>query len=236
MKNYTIGFAILTLSFLGIALSSTGHAQAATRHTAKRSARITRRAKRTPRKHASATHTSTTNAPASVLAAQSAPAGTTTPNTTPTPATVATGSNSNPSPTVIQNPNDVSSTTFSQCDNLTNFSEKFGCLINNYRQMNGKNPLKFDAALTKTASNYSNYMNSANFFSHVAPDGSHYYERCVAEGTTCHGENLAEGFLSAQNLFDMWKSSPAHNENMLGPYTSMGLGISGKYATNLFRW
>lgn len=211
MKKYTIGFVVLMLAFI-----TTSHASAATRkpivnkrHVVKRVVR--RMVKKKVKK--SAVVLSVSN---STVTAQ--------------------GSNANPSPVIISNVGAVESTTFANCDPIQNFAEKFGCLINNYRQQNGLNSLQFDSSLTKVASDYSNYMNSANFFSHVAPDGSHYYERCAAQGTTCHAENLAKGFLSAQSLFDMWKSSPSHNENMLGPYTSIGLGVSGAYATTLFRW
>jgi uncharacterized protein YkwD len=153
----------------------------------------------------------------------------------PTPAPKATGSNENPAPTVIKNVSAVSKETFPSCTQ-SDFNSKFLCLINNYRAENGKGALKYDSTLNAVAAKYSAYMNSANFFSHVAPDGTHYYERCEAMQTTCHAENLAKGFLSAQNLFDMWRSSASHNKNMLGNYTTIGLGISGQYATNVFRW
>ncbi len=145
------------------------------------------------------------------------------------------GSDPSPSPTVVKNVSSQPTLKFEGCAQ-TNFNEEFLCLINKYRAQNGKTNLSYDPALNTVSQNYSTYMKNSNFFSHVGPDGSHYHERCVSQGTTCHGENLAKGFLSAQSLFDMWRNSPGHNQNILGPYTTMGLGTSGNYATNIFRW
>ncbi len=145
------------------------------------------------------------------------------------------GSNANPTPTVVKNVAAEPTLKFASCTE-TDFAQQFLCLINSYRAQNGKGALTYDATLNKVALDYSIYMKTANFFAHVAPNGTHYYERCQAGGTTCHGENLAKGFLSAQNLFDMWRNSAGHNQNMLGPYKTMGLGISGSYATNVFHW
>lgn len=146
-----------------------------------------------------------------------------------------TGSLANPKPKIIQNVSAEPTLKFDDCTQ-SDFDAKFLCLINSYRLSKGKAALTTDPTLTAVALKYSAYMESANFFSHVAPDGTHYFERCAALGTTCHGENLAKGFNSAQNLFDMWRNSPSHNQNMLGPYTKIGLGISDKYATTEFQW
>ena len=115
-----------------------------------------------------------------------------------------------------------------------NFSEQFLCLINNYRTANALKPLAYNALLNTTALNHSNWMNTNNIFSHTGENDSTYTARCRLAGGSCKAENLANGFSSAQNLLEMWQNSPLHNANMLGNYTQLGLGITGKYATALF--
>ncbi len=172
-------------------------------------------------------------APAKVAAPAPKPA-TAAPAPAPTPRVVATGSNANPAPKTITDVNAVPKLTYANCDG--GFATEFLCLLNNYRKANGKGAVSYNSTLSAVALKYSQYMQSANFFAHVAPDGTHYYERCAAGGISCQGENLAMGFSSAQNLFDMWRTSATHNANLLGPYTQVGLGVSGKYATLEFKW
>ncbi len=113
---------------------------------------------------------------------------------------------------------------------------QFLCLINQYRVSNGLNPLTENTTLDKVAADYSGYMALTGRFSHYMPNGETYEGRCAAAGISCHGENLAYGFTSAQNLFDLWKASPDHNANMLGQYSQIGIGFDGYYATTEFKW
>lgn len=116
------------------------------------------------------------------------------------------------------------------------FEADFTCLINTYRTANGKNALSTDTALNAVAVKYATYMAQHNSpLSHTA-DGRQFTERCAELNTTCRGENIAWNYNhSAQSLFEAWRQSPTHNANMLGNYTAMGFGISGKYAVNEFR-
>jgi hypothetical protein len=115
------------------------------------------------------------------------------------------------------------------------FNDQFLCLINAHRKANGKNALAYDTKLNEAAENHSAWMQENDNFSHTGENGSQFYQRCEAVGGKCDAENIAYGFKSAQDLFDMWKNSSGHNANMLGDHTVMGLGIAGKYATNDFR-
>lgn len=115
-----------------------------------------------------------------------------------------------------------------------NLPELFLCLINDYRAANSMPALIYSSALNTAALNHSNWMETTDTFNHTGENGSTYYERCTQAATTCKAENLAQGFSSAQNLLEMWKSSPQHNANMLGNYAQIGLGITDKYATALF--
>lgn len=114
------------------------------------------------------------------------------------------------------------------------FSQEFLCLLNQYRASQGKGRLSYSSSLSSVALSYSSWMNSTGSFSHVGPNGERAWDRCAAAGTSCLAENLALGATSAQNLFNMWKNSAGHNANLLGSYSTIGLGVSGSYTTALF--
>ncbi len=115
------------------------------------------------------------------------------------------------------------------------FTQEFMCLLNQYRASKGKSKLTHNASISNVATSYSLWMKNTDSFSHTGPNGSHFAERCKAEGLTCSGENLAKGFSSPKNLLDMWKASPGHNENLLRNFSAAGLGVQGSYATLLFK-
>lgn len=113
------------------------------------------------------------------------------------------------------------------------FTEAFFCLLNQYRASRGLKPISQNSALASVAQGHSQWMNTTGTFSHTGVNGSRLSERCAASGITCRGENLAEGAKSAQNLFTMWKASGSHNQNLLGNFSTAGIGISGQYITLL---
>jgi uncharacterized protein YkwD len=115
------------------------------------------------------------------------------------------------------------------------FDDQFLCLLNAHRKANGKGTLVYDEQLSAAALKHSQWMNATGTFSHTGESGLKFYERCVAAGTTCDAENIAYGFSSARELFEMWKDSPGHNANMLGDHTRTGLGVVGGYATSNFQ-
>jgi uncharacterized repeat protein (TIGR02543 family) len=106
----------------------------------------------------------------------------------------------------------------------------FLALINQYRQANGKAPLKISGALTTAAQLHSQDMADRNYFNHTSLDGRTFVDRIRAAGyayNTYIGENIAAGYFAAQGVFDGWKSSPGHNANMLNPnYVVIGIGIA----------
>lgn len=119
--------------------------------------------------------------------------------------------------------------------NSDSFNEQFICLLNNHRQANGKNILTYNSLMNTAAKNHSSWMLETGNFSHTGENGSSFVDRCLAVNVRCDGENIAFGFTSAQQLFDMWKNSPGHNANMLGDHAQLGIGIAGKYATTEFK-
>jgi len=120
-------------------------------------------------------------------------------------------------------------------------SEKsaFLVLINQYRQDNGKGPLKISSALTTAAQLHSEDMAAHIYFSHTSLDGRTFVDRIRAAGynyNTYLGENIAAGFDTAQKVFDAWKNSQGHNENMLSPnYVVIGIGLTYN-ASSTYGW
>jgi uncharacterized protein YkwD len=113
------------------------------------------------------------------------------------------------------------------------FSEQFLCLLNAYRQSQGKGQLAGSNSLSQVAFDHSAWMAATGTFSHTGPNGDRLGDRCGLAGIACRAENLAHNAKSAQHLLDMWTASPSHNKNLLGNYTAVGMGISGSYITLL---
>ncbi len=121
------------------------------------------------------------------------------------------------------------------CPAASSFSARFLCLLNQHRSANGRGSLNYDQKLNQAASGHSAWMRGVNTLSHTGANNSSFTERCAAAGTTCFAENIAQGFTSAEHLFTIWKHSAGHNANMLGPYSALGLGTAGSFATLVLR-
>lgn len=115
-----------------------------------------------------------------------------------------------------------------------NLTAKFICLLNNYRAEKGLGKVSLNASLSQVALSHSTWMNQTGIFSHTGLDGSRLTERCSAAGVQCLAENLADGILDADKLLLSWRANAGHNKNLLGPYTTVGMGVSGSYVTLLF--
>ena len=113
---------------------------------------------------------------------------------------------------------------------LDSEEQYFLTLINNYRQSNGRQPLQVSISLTNAAKWFSNDMASRNYFpsDHVDSLGRGPSLRMAEFGynyNTWWGENIAAGYSRAQDTFNQWKNSPAHNSNMLNAnYKVIGIG------------
>ncbi|KXK26463.1 MAG: Cysteine-rich secretory protein family protein [candidate division WS6 bacterium OLB20] len=117
-----------------------------------------------------------------------------------------------------------------------NFTQTLLCLINNHRQQNGKGTLMLHGAMSQAAQDHSDWMSANATLSHTGEGGSSPWDRCADAGTTCDAENVAQNSNpTAQNIFNQWKNSSGHNENMLGSHTRIGIGISDGYATAVFQ-
>ncbi len=113
------------------------------------------------------------------------------------------------------------------------FGQQLLCLINEYRVSKGLGKLTSNAGLASVALEHSIWMNQTGIFSHTGINGSKFSERCATAGITCLAENLAFNTNSATTVLSMWQANAGHNQNLLGPYTNVGIGISDKYLTLL---
>lgn len=110
--------------------------------------------------------------------------------------------------------------------------------INEYRVANGLNELLVSRKISEAADWMTNDMadhpdNLSN--AHVDTTGGHPSDRCSRFGYSwgC-GENLAAGYETGEEVFNAWRNSPGHNENMLyAGYTVMGISqrirLDGRY-------
>jgi uncharacterized protein YkwD len=119
---------------------------------------------------------------------------------------------------------------------MRSVNEDLLAFINAHRVENGESELELDESLNEAAILHSRWMSDTMTLSHTGENDSHFQERCEAAGTTCWAENAAyNGLPSAEALFLQWQLSPGHNKNMLGDYSAIGIGVSGEYATTVFR-
>ena len=106
--------------------------------------------------------------------------------------------------------------------NLDAVTQEFHNLVNQERANNGQSQLNYgnhlqNAAVSRTAE-------ITELFSHTRPNGLSFYTAPgFDQGGTIVGENLQQTYISrnaapeeiAQKLFDNWKKSPGHYENMM---------------------
>ena len=111
------------------------------------------------------------------------------------------------------------------------------CLVNEYRENNGRSALTVDSRLSAAARAHSEDMVARNFFDHIAPGGSDPRSRIVGAGYPSDasvGENIGTetGPGTPRSLFDGFRSSPPHNANMLkGDWRAIGVGFAVGAAT-----
>jgi len=100
-------------------------------------------------------------------------------------------------------------------------------LMNVEREKNGVKILAEQSQLTEAAREHSTDMACNNFFDHVSVQSGTVIERAekLEYEYTLIGENIAAGYLSAEEVVAAWMDSPGHRENILNPeYTQVGLG------------
>jgi uncharacterized protein YkwD len=126
----------------------------------------------------------------------------------------------------------------------------FLTIINDYRAQNGKAPLTLLRTLGAAAKHHSVDMATRNYFSHTAPPttaggASTTFDQNITDHgynwptiPAGVGENIAAGNSTAQGTFEQWRTSPGHNDNMLGvrsDFKAIGIGRA-YYATSTYGW
>ncbi|MGP8245354.1 MAG: CAP domain-containing protein [Bryobacteraceae bacterium] len=123
----------------------------------------------------------------------------------------------------------------------------FLTLINNYRGANGLGPLQVDVDLENAAQWMSDDMATNNYFSHTDSLGRSTATRLAAFNYPYSpwGEDLAAGFLDAQDTFNQWENACdpdatgactyEHREIMLGPFTVIGIARAYN-SSSLYGW
>jgi uncharacterized protein YkwD len=89
-------------------------------------------------------------------------------------------------------------------------------------------PLTVNQKLTEAAVAKANHMFQADYWAHIAPDGTTpwtfikgaQYDYSVA------GENLARDFADTPGMLTAWMNSPTHKENIVNPkYREIGIAV-----------
>lgn len=101
-------------------------------------------------------------------------------------------------------------------------------LVNEQRINNGREPLKMNDRLSKAAQGKANHMLTNNYWAHFAPDDTTPWKFIVDSGYNYiyAGENLAKGFVNAQDAVTAWMNSSTHRDNILSDqYKDVGFAI-----------
>ena len=84
--------------------------------------------------------------------------------------------------------------------------------VNEIRMANGLSAVQYSASLETTSVVRANEITTK--FSHTRPDGSDWY---TVNADLQYGENLAEGYNTADDVVNAWMASPTHKANILKP-------------------
>lgn len=131
-----------------------------------------------------------------------------------------------------------------QSANLSQVEKLIVAKTNEFRQEQGRAPVKTNPLLTETVREFAAFMARTDKFGHEA-DGKqpsdrarkHKYDYCVIAENIAY-EYSSEGFSTADlatRFVEGWKKSPGHRKNMLDPdVTETGVAVaqsekSGKY-------
>ena len=137
----------------------------------------------------------------------------------------ATRSRPKTTPAGMVDPNIISKGTNSwQGQNYMNTAKSALNLVNQQRANNGLAALQWDDSLAACAMIRATELPAA--FSHTRPDGTDWFTVCP---NIMYGENLAQGYTSADAAVNAWMNSTMHRENILkAGFVSCGIGIYEK--------
>jgi len=100
---------------------------------------------------------------------------------------------------------------------------------NVFREFLGIGDLKESSVLDQAASQKLQDMVNEQYFAHTSPSGISpwYWFDASNYNYVYAGENLAIGFLTAQDTVSAWENSPSHRENLANPnYKEIGVAVA----------
>lgn len=101
-------------------------------------------------------------------------------------------------------------------------------LANEARIARGVNELSINTSLMESAMLKAEDMKDKDYFDHITPEGLDisYFVNAAGYNFSTIGENLAEGYFSAQSVHEAWMNSEGHRENMLSSdYEEIGVAV-----------
>jgi len=101
-------------------------------------------------------------------------------------------------------------------------------LTNQDRRALGLEPVKEDPLLSQAAVLKAQDMIALDYFGHYSPQGKSpwYWFDQVGYKYQKAGENLAIGFVDSEEVFQAWKNSPSHWQNIVNPsYRDIGIAV-----------
>ncbi len=112
-------------------------------------------------------------------------------------------------------------------------------LVNKERAKNGLKALTMDENVRKVARAKSSDMSTKKYFSHTSPTYGSPFDMLKSFGISYKsaGENIAQGYTTAEAVVNGWMNSSGHRANILNAnYTQIGIGYeaNGNYWTQLF--
>lgn len=111
--------------------------------------------------------------------------------------------------------------------NTSNIESEVLRLVNIERTKEGLSPLKISNELSSLANKKSQDMADNNYFSHTSPTYGSPFDMMRQFGInyTSAGENIAQGYSSAESVMNGWMNSPGHRANILSSkFGTLGVG------------
>lgn len=110
---------------------------------------------------------------------------------------------------------------------VTLYGETLLAQINQYRQENGLNTLRFESGLIQLAKKHSFEMFQQKMLSH-----RNFQDRFERSGSRLCVENVGWNYTNPLKQFEGWRKSPEHNKNLLaGGVQLAGIAEVGNYVT-----
>jgi uncharacterized protein YkwD len=165
-----------------------------------------------------------------VTSTADAPADTTSASPTTTSTTIATSTTTTTSAPPTSTTTPAPTTTASKPPADTSAAARVLDLVNQARTGAGCQPLTEDKRLDQAAQGHSDDMSAHSYFSHTSQDGRTFVDREQQAGyPSPGGENIAEGYTSADAVMDGWMHSDGHRRNILDcSFTTIGIGVTTK--------